>query len=151
MSQDGGESQAQWRREYIGWDPASGQRKLVTILERLLPGTAPLRAQSPVANGVAAQGIPDGAKRLLTSAYESRIVEVERPELLAQLGLQQICGELIDLFINWISEHLLESAGINSQLKINWIAIHYCEHFMLCRFGIPWTWIRIGNSFLPRQ
>lgn len=90
------------KREYLSMDPLSGQRKLVTIMERALP-SGPLRAQSPtLLNGAAAEqsgwastGGGTG-RRLLASAYESRIVEVP-PALLKEEGdggleLEQICG-----------------------------------------------------------
>jgi hypothetical protein len=102
------------RREYVSIDPLTGQRKLVTIMERQLP-SGPLRAQSPTqllmmngmegtaVNGQTATplgqqqigssggGWTSPGRRLLASAYESRIVEVQ-PAQLQGLELEQICG-----------------------------------------------------------
>ncbi|KAI3411038.1 hypothetical protein GPALN_003123 [Globodera pallida] len=95
------------RREYLSWDATNGQRKLVTVLERILPpGNVPLRVQSPplLSNGPLPISVPavnnndftiGNNRHLLASAYESRIVEVPRPELLEQLELEQICDQLV--------------------------------------------------------
>lgn len=83
-------------------DPLTGQRKLVTVFERQLP-SGPLRAQSPtLLNGQGAEPYSGGGgagwtspgRRLLASAYESRIVEVQ-PGMLQGLELEQICGQFI--------------------------------------------------------
>ncbi|KAL3110965.1 hypothetical protein niasHT_017738 [Heterodera trifolii] len=106
---DNGSSGAETRREYISWDAINGQRKLVTVMERVLPpGNVPLRVQSPtmLSNGGSTSPTPLTAavtnhftvgynRHLLASAYESRIAELPRPELLEQLELEQICGQLV--------------------------------------------------------
>ncbi|KAL7078100.1 hypothetical protein ACQ4LE_002568 [Meloidogyne hapla] len=82
------------RREYLSVDPFSGQRKLITIIERSLPN-GPLRAQSPTQlNGPEAEQLIQSKKHLLASAYESRIVEI-KPNLLEGLELEQICGQFV--------------------------------------------------------
>uniref|UniRef100_A0A915N627 Uncharacterized protein n=2 Tax=Meloidogyne javanica TaxID=6303 RepID=A0A915N627_MELJA len=85
------DSQLTSRREYLSVDPFTGQRKLVTIVERPLP-SGPLRAQSPTQlNSPETEQLIQNKKHLLASAYESRIVEIQ-PNLLEGLEVEQICG-----------------------------------------------------------
>nr|CAD2169283.1 unnamed protein product [Meloidogyne enterolobii] len=88
------DSQLTSRREYLSVDPFSGQRKLVTIIERPLP-SGPLRAQSPTQlNSPETEQLIQNKKHLLASAYESRIVEIQ-PNLLEGLEVEQICGQFV--------------------------------------------------------
>uniref|UniRef100_A0A914MMI3 Uncharacterized protein n=1 Tax=Meloidogyne incognita TaxID=6306 RepID=A0A914MMI3_MELIC len=88
------DSQLTSRREYLSVDPFTGQRKLVTIVERPLP-SGPLRAQSPTQlNSPETEQLIQNKKHLLASAYESRIVEIQ-PNLLEGLEVEQICGQFV--------------------------------------------------------